>query len=613
MDAIFATLGFGQVFLRHNADQPPDAGGGEHVLDNEALSVMLSRIGTLILAALVTMAGSDRAVADPGCADYTAWVDWARLRVGTQAGLASSYDRGGENFDFSQYEWPEGLVLEEVVATVKTIPGPGVIYRFWMPHLTANRIFDVRMYFDDEPTPRIDTTSDVLFAGAFSFFAPPLVDTCAGGQVCYEPIPFAQSLRIETVNHELPAEGWSAHRNYYQYSYLAFPQGTALESYSGSLSPQQQAARDETAALFTNAGQHPAGESQTAVVVTTPTSSIPGGQCLTLANLTGPGIIRRLNVRMDGASDDDLNGLHLLVTYDDQAGASIDVSVAEFFGAGNLRASYASLPLGTDSPDGSYCYWPIPFRESALVQLCNTTGLPIAIDSAVVEYEPGPLSIDMCYLHAEPISDVRAAGQMYHQILSATGRGHYVGNLLYIEQDAWSFSMLEGDEVIVVDGGPPLYGTGLEDAYNGGYYYNWVGVQQGEPEGSMPQSATRALNGILYVHRETGVEYARADQYRWYIGDRIPFSSSIDVKIENRYAIEGTLWTSVAFWYQQPPIAGDSDGDGDLDLVDYAAFQVCFADQSQACVELFDLDGNAQLDLADYAALVASASGPWQP
>jgi hypothetical protein len=69
----------------------------------------------------------------------------------------------------------------------------------------------------------------------------------------------------------------------------------------------------------------------------------------------------------------------------------------------------------------------------------------------------------------------------------------------------------------------------------------------------------------------------------------------------------------VAFWYQQPPIAGDSDGDGDLDLVDYAAFQVCFADQSQACVELFDLDGNAQLDLADYAALVASASGPWQP
>lgn len=578
---------------------------------------MLRCILILTLAVLIAGFGSAPAPADPGYADYTAWADWARLRFGAQAGLASSYDRSGENADYSHYEWPEGLIREEVPATVKTIEGPGVIYRFWMPHLTANRSFDVRMYFDGETTPRIDTTSDVLLGGTFAYFAPPLVDTCAGGQVCYEPIPFAEALRIETVNKELPESGWSPDRHYYQYGYLTYAPGAALDSYTGTLSPEQQTARAETVDLFSNVGQHPAGESQTAVQVTTQATPIAAEDCLTLADLSGPGTIRRLNVRMDSATDEELSGLHLVVVYDDEATPAINVPVGEFFGAGSLRAPYQSLPMGTDSADGFYCYWPMPFRHSVRIELCNTTTAAIAIDSGLVEYEPepwpgaGPLAADMCYLHAERISDIRTSGQIYHQMLSADGRGHYVGNLLYIQQDSWSFSMLEGDEVIVADAAAALNGTGLEDAYNGGYYYNWVGVQPDEPEGPMPQSATRPLSGILYVHREDGVEYARADQYRWYIADRIPFSSSIEVKIENRYSVTGACWTSVAFCYRQPPVPADPEGDGDLDLADFAAFQRCWTDQTQPCLDLFDLDSGGGIDLTDFAAFEASLTGPW--
>jgi len=513
----------------------------------------------------------------PGLAEtvydtYVDWHGWARLSDGERAGLASSYDRSGGNADYSHYEFPEGLITEEVVATVKTIDGAGIIYRFWMPHVTANRSFVVRMFFDGEETPRIDTTSDVIFAEDFSYFTSPFVDTCAGGQVCYEPIPFAESLRIETINQE-----HTGYRmlHYYQYTYATFPEDTPLASYTGTLSPEQQAARADVAAMFTNVGEHPAGESPGATSEWTPATSIPAGDSVTLlSNSQGPRIVRRINLRMDSATDDELNGLHLVVTYDGEPTPAIDIPVAHFFGAGNLRAAYQSLPIGTYSPDGFYCYWPMPFRHAVSVALHNATADPISIDAARVEHEAISLGSAVCYLRAYTFTHTKQSGDIYHPILSVTGRGHYVGSFLFVEQSSYSFWMLEGDEVITVDGTDVQYGTGLEDAYNGGYYYNWVGIQEDEPEGPMPQSATRPLSGILYVHREEGVEHARADQYRWYIADRIPFCSSIEVKIENRYSVNGAEWTSVAFWYQQPEpeVPGDVDDDGDVDAGDLGLF-----------------------------------------
>ena len=552
-------------------------------------------------------------MAAPGYEDYTSWADWARLRVGARAGLASSYDRSGANHDYSWYEWPEGLQKTETPAIIRTINSPGVVYRFWMPHVTADCGFMVRMFFDGEQTPRIDTTSDAVYDGAFSYFTSPLVTTCAGGQVCYEPIPFAHSLRIETVNHELPDSGWSAHRHYYQYSYVTFAEGTVPQSYTGTLSAEQQQARARMVELFDNPGEHPAGDSPTAVLLSTPGTVIAPGDALTLAEVTGPGTIRRLTVRMDGATDEQLGALHLVVTYDDEPAAAIDVAVSDFFGAGHQRAPYRSLPLGTDSPDGEgfYCYWPMPYRHSVSVALANTGAAAIPVDAAAVEYEPGPLATESCYLRVHAFSDVREPGQVYHPMLSAAGRGHYVGSLLYLEQASDQFNMLEGDEVVCADGMEVISGTGTEDAYNGGYYYNWVAVQGDEPEGPRPQAAIRPLHGILYVHRETGVALARADQYRWCIGERYPFSESIEIRIENKYSVVGAKWTSVVFWYQQPPVPADADGDGDLDLADFAAFQGCFGATTADCLELFDLDSSEAVDLADLAAFHDGFTGPW--
>ncbi len=496
---------------------------------------------------------------------YIDWSSWAKLKINTSAGLASSYDRTSGNSDYNYYEEPNGFRTNNEIVTAKTIQGPGVIYRFWMPHLAAKSNFLVRMYFDGELTPRIDTKSLTLLSGTYSYFQSPLVNTFAGGQVCYEPIPFKRSVRIETENKE-------AKRNYYQYTYLQLPEDANVTSYTGTLTSQQQNARNAVVSLFNNPGIHPAGTSQTAININHPNTVIGAFSNSILADITGPGLVRKLCIKMSGANDAELEGLRLRVFYDSNTIPAIDASVANFFGAGRNRILYKSVPLGTDSNDGFYCYWPMPFRRSIRIQLFNTTSTDISIDSTLIQYEPAENLEKMCYLYAAETTSIKQSGQIYHPILSAFGCGHYVGNLLYIEQQSYNFYMLEGDEIITVDGNSVLNGTGTEDAYNGGYYYNWVAVQSDEPEGTYPQAAVRPLNGILYVHRQEGIDYARADQYRWQIADCVPFTKSIDVKIESQYAVTGSKWTSVAFWYKYHCLETDINKDCDVDFYDYAVF-----------------------------------------
>ena len=107
---------------------------------------------------------------------------------------------------------------------------------------------------------------------------------------------------------------------------------------------------------------------------------------MTLANLSGSAIVRQLSIRMDGATDTQLEQVRLRVWWDGDTEPSIDVPVGWFFGAGDDREPYQSLPMGTDSPDGFYCYFPMPFYISAHVELMNPLPTPVPITSAVVEY-----------------------------------------------------------------------------------------------------------------------------------------------------------------------------------------------------------------------------------
>ena len=497
---------------------------------------------------------------------YEALSDWnglAEFKEGVTAGIVSTYDRDGGNRDYNWYEWPEGFqdstvqVDYSIPTRVVTLPGPGILTRFQMPHAAANYAFTLKMTVDG--TLAIDTNSDAFLDGSYlgalygdAGGKSPLVTTLVGGQFSYEPIAFQESLVIESNNFRSDSP-WAKWHHYYQYNYHRFAAGTVVTPYTGSLTAAQQAARNDAIAMMDQAGSNPAGPSPTATVLAAAGQSIPAGATLTLAALAGSGRVRELNLSMAAATDAELDGLRLRVRYDNGQDYAIDVPVSHFFGAGHDRAPYKSLPLGTDGADGFYSYWPMPYREHLVVELTNTTGAPIAIDSAVVEYESGAVASDLCYLHAVHGEQTTSAGQASYQILNATGGGHYVGSLLYVARDGTSRTILEGDDIIVVDGSHVLYGTGLEDAYNGGYYFNHVVDQSDDGDVPDPEFGTGPYSGLLHMDdADFGDESFRSDQYRWLIPDYVPFAESVNVTVENYGKGADVLFGSTAFYYLVP-------------------------------------------------------------
>lgn len=563
---------------------------------------MLSRI-TLIILLLLCVGHSPPALAEfTGYESLSDWQSLCRSKSGTVTGLASSYDRTGRNYDFNYYQDPEGFQTEVVdPVTAATITGPGVLTRFWMPHASANAAFNIRMYVDGALDPAIDTDSNLLLGGDYGYFDSPLVSTLLGGQVSYEPIIFSQSLRIETNNFEYLT---GAHkRNYYQYSYHKLPAGEAVTSYTGTLTPAQQTARDIAVDSINNVGQNPAGDSAGSTVISTGTASIDPGQAIILSDLTGTGLIRQLNVKMDTATDADLDGLRVRVRYDGAAENAVDVPVAHFFGAGHERIPYQSLPLGTDSPEGFYSYWPMPFRKAAVVELYNTTGSAITIDSAAVEYEAGPVPTDALYFHGIHNEELTAATQDYHIMLDVEGAGHYVGNLLYVQRDGTDRSILESDDIITVDG-QVLYGTGLEDAYNGGFYYNHVMIRTDDGDLAQPEAGIKPFHGLLHMDdQDFGDTFLRTDQYRWLISDYVPFSDGIEVKIENIGGGADVLFGSSVFYYLRPELPGDVTGDNFVGADDLVAILTNWG-LSPANRDQGDLTGDGLVGADDYVEVL---------
>ncbi len=100
---------------------------------------------------------------------------------------------------------------------------------------------------------------------------------------------------------------------------------------------------------------------------------------------------------------------------------------------------------------------------------------------------------------------------------------------------------LEGDEMVWVDGAgePVMYGTGTEDYFTSGWYFN-EGICAGP------------LHGLIIKDEEQ----ARIAAYRYHLGDAIPFRESIRFTIEHGHAnTEVGDYASTAYWYQMEPHA----------------------------------------------------------
>ena len=125
---------------------------------------------------------------------------------------------------------------------------------------------------------------------------------------------------------------------------------------------------------------------------------------------------------------------------------------------------------------------------------------------------------------------------------------------------------------------------------------------------------------ILAVGTDNGVYISYTTDGAWRkLGANLPNSPVIDLVFQPVFdrLVAGTLGRGV--WETPIPVFGDTDGDADLDLADYAKLQACFSGPtdgpgftppSAECKEHFDVTFDGDVDMDDYVAATGQFDGP---
>ncbi|MDD4869471.1 MAG: DUF2961 domain-containing protein [Kiritimatiellae bacterium] len=442
--------------------------------------------------------------------------------------MNTSFDRTGGNQDGDYCEGitPDG---KRLIADLK---GPGCVRRIWWTGMPFENKF--YFYFDNEKKPRFIKTYKELRGEGKPPFIPPLCNYPSGAGYCYLPVPFAKRLVVMADNVK---QGTSC---FYHINYESLPVTTMVCSLSEQLL-NKVSANIEVVRSVLNANQCEAitrefnGQESM--------GTIAANTKKLMVKYEGPAVItefRLVPVIPASLKITERNGLlrklAIKIYWDDNDFPSVDVPLGDFFCNGVRSRSFRSMPVAVES--GIFVMrFPMPFKKLARIELENGNNSPIDVCLGTKIRPINEWSNNMNYFHATWRQSM-GAGVPY-EILSFTGSGHYVGCYLVAIAMEGSWNILEGDESIYRENEifPSLHGTGLEDYFNGGWYFNG-GIY------TMPFSGALERAGI------------RSTQFRFHVPDPIKFHNKIRVNIEFGHAnISHGYMSSVAYWYSKVPVA----------------------------------------------------------
>jgi len=422
------------------------------------------------------------------------------------------------------------LRLEGNNAVLAEMQGPGVVVRLW----SANAQGRIRVFLDGDAEPRIDGPFQDLFTGKLPPFCEPIAIHKGGGWISYFPIPYAKSCRIEVAELERPRD------LYYQVQYLTYPAGTPMRTFTKELPRNEQKALQRVVAAWDDGPTNLLFSD-----LSPPTSNlereltIPPGEVRSI-ECEGPATIVWLvawildvgDVPPDPAA---LRGLLLEIAFDG-APPTVRAPLAAFFGGGFGREGANGALLSWFSQLGN-CTLPMPYRKQARISLRNSLPAEQRVFVRVLA-KPGEPAANAGTLHAEFRCTDRV-GQELYEFARIAGPGKYVGITQALQGvgDLW---YLEGNEQFLVDGEqrPSILGTGTEDFYNGGWYWNSGPFQL-------------SLHGLSEKAEWTT---NRTAPWRMQMPDAVPFEKSLVARIEHgsRNEVRDAYYSSVAYWYGPP-------------------------------------------------------------
>lgn len=399
--------------------------------------------------------------------------------------------------------------------------GPGAVTRIWMTtgFGTASCIdpaIRVRFYFDGASAAAIDLPLAALFDGSTPPFTAPLVadrSASSGGFVSDAPLAYAESLRIVLVGADNggtnPCTGNDERLLWFQLQHHRLAPGTPVATFApGDDFPAWRA-------FLAHAGDDPWNGMLAPIEAS---SVLAPGQAIALATRTGPAWLRGIRLHLPRPA---YASVRLKLAFD--GATAVDVPLADFFAtAADASMAARGILAGEDATGWLYAWVPMPFRQSADVELVADASLPapVTVDSAL-SFDDAPIA-DGVAPFAAVLSDACVdRGDL--SLYAASGAGKVIGvSARYRANGLADLGYLEGDARAYVDGAvaPAWYGTGVEDFFDGGFYFD---------RGAF----ARPLAGAPLVDSDgSGVTAA----YRWMLADPIAYASRLRLTQEAGFA-----------------------------------------------------------------------------
>jgi hypothetical protein len=274
----------------------------------------------------------------------------------------------------------------------------------------------------------------------------------------------------------------------------------------------------------------------------------------------GPGVITHIWMTFLGPEPQDWarNGsanhqdMLLRIYWDGSKKPGVEAPVGDFFAnCFGKRSEVISMPVVVEDADSYNCFWHMPFRKSARIEIVNQSDKPVNLLYYNIDWiKKDSLPKDTPYFYARYRQEYPVEKGKDYTILETKGKGHYVGTVLAVRTRSPSW-FGEGDEKIYIDGEtkPSIWGTGTED-----YFLSAWGLQK----------TSTPYFGTAYFD-QWGIVGGHTSAFRWHVNDPFVFNTGIKVTLEHFGWIapdenpqnKSTSWnereddfSSVAFWYQ---------------------------------------------------------------
>ena len=288
--------------------------------------------------------------------------------------------------------------------------------------------------------------------------------------------------------------------------------------------------------------------------------SVPPGQTKLLMNAKGPGVITHIWMTFLGpepqawAKNGSANHQEMLLRmyWDGSERPGVEAPVGDFFANSfGKRSEVISLPVVVEDADSYNCFWHMPFRKSARVEVVNQSEKPISLLYYNIDWiKKKKISNDAPYFYAQYRQEYPVQNGKDYVLLDTEGKGHYVGTVLSVRTRSPSW-FGEGDEKIYIDREEKasIWGTGTED-----YFLSAWGLK----------TTSTPCFGVPYFD-QWGIVGGHTSAYRWHISDPIVFNKGIKMTFEHYGWISSDEnptqkvdswnereddYSSVAFWYQ---------------------------------------------------------------